>query len=160
MWFIDEVEPAWDGTRIPPEQDTELVFSLLDGLLQGNNLCFRLLDKQLCLIHIGDRVLAALVINGIDAQAVLIRSDRLLGKIKLRIQLAQLKVNQRGGRDQRRLNQMPRVFRGQKIGASGLGRSAILSPEIDEVTHLQTGSVKRRRTPSAGRLLILHSKRS
>ena len=42
-----------------------------------------LLDQQLRLVHIGDGVLAALVVDGVDAQAILIGHHRLLRKLEL-----------------------------------------------------------------------------
>ena len=145
MWLIDEREPAIDRPWISAEQNADLILRLLDRLLYGDDFGLRLLHQKLSLVHVGDGALAALELDRVDSENLIVRRHRLLREFVLRIKLTQQVILRSDTADESCLHDISRKIGRQQLGTGRLRCATILSPEIQNVVERNTHRVKRRR---------------
>ena len=133
MRLIGEFQAASDRSRISAQENAEVVLSLFHQFLGGDHGRLSLLNQQLRLVDVGNRVLSAFEADGVEPDALFLGGDGLLGNNELVIQFAEQEIVTRHIRDQGDDDHASGVFGAQKVGAGLLRGAAILPPEIDNV---------------------------
>jgi hypothetical protein len=121
---------ADDGAGVAAEQEAEVVFGLLDLLLQGGDLGLRGVIQFFGLADVGEGVGAA-VIEGVgEVERLLASGEGLLRDGQLGVERAQLVVVGGHALDERGVGGLLRPLGGAIFGALGFGHAAILAPEV------------------------------
>ncbi len=92
MWLVHQSPTARDVTGVLAQQQADVVFGLRDRLLQADDFSLGLLHQHLRLIHIGDGRVAALVLDGVQLQDIVVGRDRFLRVDELRVVLAKQEI--------------------------------------------------------------------
>ena len=154
MGLIGEFQAASDRSRISAQQNAEVVHSLFHQFLGRDHRRLSLLNQQLRLVDIGNRVLSAFEADDVEPDALFLGGDGLLGNNQLVIQFAEQEIVTGHSRDQGDDDHASGVFGAQKDGAGLLRGAAILPPEIDNVAQAETQGVNGRRSPELPTALV------
>ena len=132
------------GPGFLSEKDADLILCLLDGLLKTDDLGLGLLHQKLRLQDVSLGTLSAFELDGVQVQHLAVGDQRLSGIIELGIELAQAEIRARDIRYQSCAHYVLAKLGGDQVGAGGLGGSAILAPEIEDVRRLNGKRVEGR----------------
>src|SRR3954471_889342 len=100
MRLIGKADAAADCSRVPAQENADGILSLLDQLVEADDLSLGLFHQQLSLQNICLGEFSALEIDGVQLQHVLIGDQGLLGVLELGIELAHPEIRACDIRDQ------------------------------------------------------------